>query len=108
MAENIIINASGAALGVQGETTGAWTVAESTGAPTDAEVRALIATNSIAMMQTGASAAEKAGVAFCILDSLLGASVDLSTAQKRKAYKAKAGLQEYVDILSKLQVADLA
>ena len=71
MAEKLIINATEAALSAQGETTAAWTVAESTGAPTVTEQGALTDHNGVAIMQTGASAAEKAAVAFCILDSLI-------------------------------------
>lgn len=102
MAEELIINASAAALATGNETTAAWTVAESINAPSDTELRQIADSNGCAVMQTAATTAEQAAVAFCILDSLLGTGVDLSTKLKRKAYKNKAGLQEYFNILSKI------
>lgn len=102
MAEKLIINAGAVALTSEGETNAAWSVAESTGAPTVTEQGAITDMNNLAIMQTAATTAEQAAVAFCILDSLLGTGVDLSTKLKRKAYKNKAGLQEYFNILSKI------
>ena len=103
MAEELIINASASALATGNETTAAWTVAESVNAPSDTELRQIADSNGCAVMQTTATTAEQAAVAFCILDSLLGSTVDLSTAQKRKAYRLKSGLQEFVDIMGKIK-----
>lgn len=108
MAEKFIINASDAALAVGGETTATWTCAESTGAPTDAEIGTILTTagnDAVAVMDTSPTAAQKAAVAFCLLDSLVS-SLDLNTRAKRKAFKLKQGLQELQDIVAALNIAD--
>lgn len=92
MAEKIIVNATGSALAAEGETTAAWTVAESTGAPTVTEQGAISDTNGFAIIQTGATAAELGAIAWCILDSLIS-EIDLSTQAKREQFKLGAGVE---------------
>lgn len=108
MAEKFIINATNSALAEGGETTAAWTCAESTGAPTDTEIGTILTTaanDAVAVMDTTPSAAEKAAVAWCLLESLVS-GMDLDSPAKRKAFKLKAGLDELLDILATMGTAD--
>jgi hypothetical protein len=65
------------------------------------EQGALTDLNAVAIMQTSSSAAEKAAVAFCLLDSLVS-TIDLNTPAKREAFKLKQGLDELHDIVDAL------
>ena len=108
MAEKFIINASDAALAVGGETTASWAATNSTGAPTDAEVGTILTTagnDAVAVMDASPTAAQKAAVAFCLLDSLTS-EVDLSSRAKRKAFKLKRGLAELLALQSLLNIED--
>jgi hypothetical protein len=101
MAEKIIVNATGTALAAEGETTAAWSVAESTGAPTVTEQGAISDTNGFAVIQTGATAAELGAIAWCILDSLT-TGIDLSTQAKREQFKLKASREDFKRVLETL------
>jgi hypothetical protein len=79
MAQELIINSTGSALAVGGETTAAWTVAESVNNPTDANLRTLADANGVAVMQTGPSAAEKAQVATLLGGTLAAADFSAIT-----------------------------
>jgi hypothetical protein len=99
MAERFIINATDAALAVQGETTAARTGVNSTGAPTDAESGALIDTAGVAMMAVSPTAAQQMAIAAVLIDNAV-ASISLTTAAKRKVFKLKKSVEEWEDILA--------
>lgn len=103
MAERFIINATDAALAVQGETTAARTGTNSTGAPTDIESGALIDTAGVAMMAVSATAAQQMAIAAVLIDNAV-ASISLNTAGKRKAFKLKKSLEEWEDVLAVIPV----
>ena len=105
MAEIGIINATQAALAVQGETTAAWTVADSTGAPTNTETLALVNTTGVACMIPAATAAQKMAIAMCLIDNVVS-SIDLSSRAKRKAFKLKQGAAELKAIADAVTIAD--
>jgi len=101
MAEKLIVNGTNAALAAQGETTPAFTAANSTGAITAAEADAVADLEGYAVMKLNATTAGKAAVILTLLDNL-SSGLDLSTTAKRKQFRLKAGLQDYVDLLKSI------
>jgi hypothetical protein len=106
MADFIIINGTDAEL-TNVNAGGDDVAARAISAPvtlTGAELLVVAALDSVAVMQTGASAAEKGNVASCILDNLIS-DVSLATPALREAFELKRGVEEYELILAALNLS---
>ena len=98
MAEKLIVNGTNAALAAQGETTPAFTAANSTGAITAAEADAVADLEGYAVMKLNATSDGKVAVILTLIDNLIG-SVDLNTSAKRKAFRLRRGVEDFQELI---------
>ena len=99
MAEKLIVNGTAAALAAQGETTPAFTAANSTGAITAAEADAVADLEGYAVIKLNATTAGKVAVILTLLDNI-SSGVDLSTSAKRKKFRLQRDVEGFAQLIA--------